>query len=92
MNKFATLRDMINWCIEKPNQGEKIDPDLGRDEGPGSVHLLVEHRLGVGPGQVLVLFRATRVKGPGTSFATVRSRPAPHDDPDGGRIDVSVGA
>lgn len=26
MNKFATLRDMINWCIEKPNQGEKIDP------------------------------------------------------------------
>ena len=27
MNKFATLRDMINWCIEKPTQGEKIDPD-----------------------------------------------------------------
>ena len=26
MAKFATLRDMINWCIEKPNQGEKIDP------------------------------------------------------------------
>jgi thiosulfate dehydrogenase len=27
MGKFATLRDMINWCIEKPNQGEKIDTD-----------------------------------------------------------------
>ncbi|WP_315832680.1 hypothetical protein [Bradyrhizobium prioriisuperbiae] len=27
MGTFATLRDMINWCIEKPNQGEKIDPD-----------------------------------------------------------------
>jgi thiosulfate dehydrogenase len=27
MSKFATLRDMINWCIEKPNEGEKIDPD-----------------------------------------------------------------
>ncbi|MGX9117317.1 c-type cytochrome [Mesorhizobium sp. BHbsci] len=27
MAKFATLRDMINWCIEKPNQGEKIDPE-----------------------------------------------------------------
>jgi len=27
MNEFATLRNMINWCIEKPNQGEKIDPD-----------------------------------------------------------------
>ena len=27
MAKFATLRDMINWCIEKPNQGEKIDSD-----------------------------------------------------------------
>jgi thiosulfate dehydrogenase len=27
MNKFATLADMINWCIEKPNEGEKIDPD-----------------------------------------------------------------
>lgn len=27
MSKFATLRDMINWCIEKPNEGEAIDPD-----------------------------------------------------------------
>jgi thiosulfate dehydrogenase len=27
MAEFATLRDMINWCIEKPNEGEKIDPD-----------------------------------------------------------------
>jgi thiosulfate dehydrogenase len=27
MNKFATLRDMINWCIEKPNQGEILDTD-----------------------------------------------------------------
>lgn len=27
MNEFAALRDMINWCIEKPNEGEKIDPD-----------------------------------------------------------------
>jgi thiosulfate dehydrogenase len=27
MNQFATLRDMINWCIEKPNEGTKIDPD-----------------------------------------------------------------
>ena len=25
--KFAVLRDMINWCIEKPNEGVKIDPD-----------------------------------------------------------------
>jgi thiosulfate dehydrogenase len=25
MSKFATLRDMINWCIEKPNQGEKLE-------------------------------------------------------------------
>ncbi len=27
ITKFATLRDMINWCIEKPNEGVKIDPD-----------------------------------------------------------------
>lgn len=27
MSKFATLRDMINWCIEKPNEGEKIADD-----------------------------------------------------------------
>ncbi len=27
MNKFATLRDMINWCIEKPNEGEKLASD-----------------------------------------------------------------
>lgn len=24
---FATLRDMINWCIEKPNEGEKLSSD-----------------------------------------------------------------
>ena len=27
MSEFATFRDMVNWCIEKPNQGERIDPD-----------------------------------------------------------------
>jgi thiosulfate dehydrogenase len=27
MNEFATLRDMINWCIEKPNEGEKLASD-----------------------------------------------------------------
>jgi len=27
MAKFATLRDMINWCISHPNQGEEIDVD-----------------------------------------------------------------
>jgi thiosulfate dehydrogenase len=27
MSEFATLRNMINWCIEKPNEGEKIDPN-----------------------------------------------------------------
>jgi thiosulfate dehydrogenase len=27
MNSFATLRDMINWCIEKPMEGEKIGSD-----------------------------------------------------------------
>ncbi len=29
MNQFATLREMINWCIEKPNEGVKIDSDSG---------------------------------------------------------------
>jgi thiosulfate dehydrogenase len=27
MSKFATLRDMINWCIEKPNEGIKLADD-----------------------------------------------------------------
>jgi thiosulfate dehydrogenase len=27
MQRFATLRDMINWCIEKPNQGVAIPVD-----------------------------------------------------------------
>jgi thiosulfate dehydrogenase len=27
VGKFSALRDMVNWCIEKPNQGEKIDSD-----------------------------------------------------------------
>ena len=25
VGKFSTLRDMVNWCIEKPMQGEQID-------------------------------------------------------------------
>ena len=27
IGSFATLRDMINWCIEKPNEGEKLAAD-----------------------------------------------------------------
>ena len=27
LNQFATLRDMINWCIEKPNEGTKLSTD-----------------------------------------------------------------
>jgi thiosulfate dehydrogenase len=27
MSEFATLRDMTNWCIDKPNEGVMIDPD-----------------------------------------------------------------
>jgi thiosulfate dehydrogenase len=27
IGQFGTLRDMINWCIEKPAEGEKLDPD-----------------------------------------------------------------
>ena len=42
MNKFATLRDMINWCIEKPNEGVALDHRLGRHEGARGVHHVVE--------------------------------------------------
>jgi thiosulfate dehydrogenase len=27
IGQFATLRDMINGCVEKPNEGVKMDPD-----------------------------------------------------------------
>ncbi|ABS27055.1 c-type cytochrome [Anaeromyxobacter sp. Fw109-5] len=27
IGQFATLRDMINWCVEKPNEGVKLEPD-----------------------------------------------------------------
>jgi len=27
IEKFGTLRDMINWCIEKPQEGVRIDAD-----------------------------------------------------------------
>jgi thiosulfate dehydrogenase len=27
IGQFATLRDMINWCIEKPNEGVRIEAD-----------------------------------------------------------------
>jgi len=33
-NTFATLRDMINWCIEKPNEGKKLDPDTDGSRPP----------------------------------------------------------
>ena len=38
MSKFATLRDMINWCIEKPNEGVKIDPDGAAMKALGTGH------------------------------------------------------
>ena len=55
MGKFATLRDMINWCIEKPNAGRGDRDRFGGDEGARGLHHLVEHRLGSGAGQVLAL-------------------------------------
>ena len=27
IGQLATLREMINWCIEKPNAGKKLDPE-----------------------------------------------------------------
>jgi thiosulfate dehydrogenase len=27
IGQFATFRDMINWCIEKPNEGVRIESD-----------------------------------------------------------------
>lgn len=27
LGQFATFREMVNWCIEKPNQGVAIDPN-----------------------------------------------------------------
>ena len=27
VGKFSTLRDMINWCVEKPNEGVKLEAD-----------------------------------------------------------------
>jgi len=27
MSQIATLRDIVNWCIEKPNDGVKLDLD-----------------------------------------------------------------
>jgi thiosulfate dehydrogenase len=27
LGRVATFREMINWCIEKPNEGQKLDPE-----------------------------------------------------------------
>jgi thiosulfate dehydrogenase len=27
LGRVATLREMINWCIEKPNEGQRIETD-----------------------------------------------------------------
>jgi thiosulfate dehydrogenase len=38
IQEFATLRDMINWCIENPNEGERLDVN-----GPAMKALEVYH-------------------------------------------------
>jgi thiosulfate dehydrogenase len=27
IGRVATFREMINWCIEKPNEGQRLDPE-----------------------------------------------------------------
>jgi len=45
---------MINWCIEKPNQGEKIDSDSESHESAGNLHLLVQQRFGARAWKILI--------------------------------------
>ena len=59
-----SLCDMINLCINKPNQGEKIDPEVRSDEGLGGLHLPVQHWFDVGPRQLL---GSVRMSGEGRS-------------------------
>ena len=51
MSAFATLRDMINWCIEKPNEGRQARRDQPGHEGPRGLHLLVEQELQLDAGR-----------------------------------------
>ena len=53
MANIATLRDMINWCIENPNQGEKIDPKSDAMKALEAYIYLVEYRFSYWSGQVL---------------------------------------
>ena len=53
MSEFATLRDMVNWCIEKPNEGEVIDVSSEAMKALGSVHVLVQQGIGAGSGPSL---------------------------------------
>ena len=70
VDKFSTLRDMINWCIEKPNQGEKIESDFGRDESLGGLHLLVEYRLSACAWPILIPdWGKSRAARPSETFA-----------------------
>ena len=45
---------MINWCIEKPNEGEVDRRERGRDEGAGGLHLLVQPELAAGARHALI--------------------------------------
>ena len=40
---------MINWCIEKPNQGEKIDPESAAMKDLEAYIYWSNYRLGPGP-------------------------------------------
>ena len=74
MSKFATLRDMINWCIEKPNQGREDRPRRAGDEGARSLHHLVQSEL---PAQSRhALMRDGRPAWPGVPGRPAQPRPA----------------
>ena len=74
MNEFATLRDMINWCIEKPNEGEKIDPNSEAHEGARGLHLLVEPQLQARPGKALSTVEVMVLASPGPANTAARRR------------------
>jgi hypothetical protein len=50
----ASRHDQLVYRETQPGREDRSR--FGRDEGPGSIHLLVERGLGVGPGQVLVKY------------------------------------
>jgi thiosulfate dehydrogenase len=48
--KVVPWQEMVNWCIENPQLGERLGPDSDRDDGHEGLRHVPAPRLPIQPG------------------------------------------